>query len=288
MKRYFRFLLFPFALGVINHLLSASRAEGMIPASHIILADTFQQASLDLSDLPEILIRFLPLLLFQILYGTMIYRHFCTASVYFFSRKTNRIQWFLPECGKLFLHAVLYSAVLVLSGLGTVAVFGKLKWDEGALPLLAYFLIIYSLFLFFTTLAVNVLSILMTGSGAFIVVEVICLVNIAVYAVLDPLSRKLAKYEPPAYFVPGQEVPNFLQDWMWAIRPDFIANLNLSLHSKGIGVPEGLINIQKLSFSLNWSVLYFLALSLIVIVSGCLVVQKHSFIQANQETGGIL
>ena len=143
MKRYFRFLLFPFALGVINHLLSASRAEGVIPASHIILADTFQQASLDLSDLPEILIRFLPLLLFQILYGTMIYRHFCTASVYFFSRKTNRIQWFLPECGKLFLHAMLYSAVLVLSGLGTVAVFGKLNWDEGALPLLAYFLIIY-------------------------------------------------------------------------------------------------------------------------------------------------
>ena len=286
MKYYFRFLIVPLLLGTVSFLLYAARLPE-VPATTVLLNTAFQNTHLMPDDIPEILTRFLPLLLFQIFYGTMIYRHFCTASIYYFSRKTKRVRWFLPECGILFLYALAYSAVLLFSGIGIVAAFGKLRWDPGFLPLMVYYLLIYSLFLFFTTLAINLLSILVTGSAAFIIVEAVNLICIAVYSVLDPVSKKAAGYVAPSYVTPDYVEPNFLRDWMWAIRPNFIANLNLSLHRDGLGVPEGLINLKDLDFGLNGSIVYFLVLSVIVIVAGCLIVTKHSFIESNKETGGV-
>ena len=286
MKYYLRFLIVAFFIGAVTFLLYGSNMPA-VPATLVILDGSFQQALLTPDSLPVLLMHFLPLLLFQIFYGTMIYRHFCTASVYYFSRKTNRVKWFLPECGMLLLYALAYTAVLLGSGFGIVAAFGKLQWNEGALPLMVYYLLIHTLFLFFTTLAINVLSILLTGNAAFLIVEAVCLVNVAVYSVLEPVSRNAAGYEAPAFVTPGYVEPNFLADWMWAIRPNFIANLNLSLHSKGIGVPEGLIDLKDLDFGLNGSILYFLVLSVVVIAAGCFIVVKHSFIESNKETGGV-
>lgn len=286
MKYYLRFLIVPLILGAVNFVLYVS-ALPEISATQILLDTAFQNASMMPEALPELLKRYLPLLLFQIFYGTMIYRHFCTASVYYFSRKTKRVQWFLPECGMLFGYAVAYSAVLLFSGIGIIAAFGKLRWDPGFVPLLVYYLVTYSLFLFFTTLAINVLSILLTGNASFLIVEGACVLNIAVYSILYPISMEAAGYEAPPVARPGYEPPNFLKDWMWAIRPNLIANLNLSLHSEGIRVPEELINKWDLDFGLNGSVLYFFLLSVLVVAAGCLVVSKHSFIEANRETGGV-
>ena len=286
MKYYLRFLIVPLLLGSVTFVLWGVRYRDL-GATFVLLETAFQRVPLDPEGITELLPRYLPLLLFQIFYGTMIYRHFCTASVYFFSRKTNRVKWFLPECAKLWFYAIAYSAVLLFSAIGTVAAIGGLTWDAGFWPLCIYYLLITSLFLFFTTLAVNVLSILFTGSTAFLIVEAACLLNLAVYSVLEPISRKAAGYEPPAYVTPDYVEPNFLKDWMWAIRPNFIANLNLSLHSHGIGVPEGLINAKNLDFGLNGSVVYFLVLSAVVLAAGCLIVAKHSFIESNKETGGV-
>ena len=287
MKYYLRFLIVPLILGAVNFVLYVS-ALPEISTTQILLDTAFQKASMMPNALPELLKRYLPLLLFQIFYGTMIYRHFCTASVYYFSRKTKRVQWFLPECGMLFGYAVAYSAVLLFSGIGIIAAFGKLRWDPGFVPLLIYYLVTCSLFLFFTTLAINVLSILLTGNASFLIVEGACVLNIAVYSILYPISMEAAGYEAPPVERPGYEPPNFLKDWMWAIRPNLIANLNLSLHDKGIAIPTGIINTQGLEFGLNGSVFYFLILSIMVTLGGCLVIRKHSFIQANQETGGSL
>ena len=286
MKYYLRFLIVALFIGAVTFLLYGSNMPE-VPATLVILDGSFQKARMWPDSLPELLVHYLPLLLFQIFYGTMIYRHFCTASVYYFSRKTNRVQWFLPECGMLLLYALAYTAVLLGSGFGIVAAFGKFQWNEGALPLLVYYLVLHALFLFFTTLAVNVLSILLTGNAAFLIVEAVCLVNVAIYSVLEPISRNAAGYEPPAFVTPGYVEPNFLSDWIWAIRPNFIANLNLALHNKGAGVPEGLINLKDLDFGLNGSVVYFLALSVLVLLAGCVIVAKHSFIESNKETGGV-
>ena len=286
MKYYLRFLIVPLILGLVTFISWGANVPGL-PATFVLLGTAFRDAELMPSGIPETLLSYLPLLLFQIFYGTMIYRHFCTASVYYFSRKTNRVKWFLPECAKLFLYAVAYTAVLLFSAVGIVAAFGSLQWNQGFWPLCIYYLATWSLFLFFTTLAVNVLSVLLTGSAAFLIVEAACFLNVLVYSVLDPLSRNAADYEPPAYMTPGYVEPNFLKDWMWAIRPNFIANLNLSLHSHGLGVPEGLINTKDLDFGLNGSVLYFFILSVVVLTAGCLIVAKHSFIESNKETGGV-
>ena len=286
MKYYLRFLIVPLILGVVTFISWGANVPGL-PATFVLLGTAFRDAELQPSGIPNTILSYLPLLLFQIFYGTMIYRHFCTASVYYFSRKTNRVKWFLPECGKLLLYAVIYTAVLLFSAVGIVAAFGSMQWNQGFWALCIYYLVIWSFFLFFTTLAVNVLSILLTGSAAFLIVEAACFLNVLVYSVLDPISRKAAGYEPPAFLRPGEEIPSFLGDFIWAIRPNFIANLNLSLHSHGIGVPEGLINAKNLDFGLNGSVVYFLVLSAVVLAAGCLIVAKHSFIESNKETGGV-
>ena len=96
MKYYFRFLIVPLLLGTVSFLLYAARLPE-VPATTVLLNTAFQNTHLMPDDIPEILTRFLPLLLFQIFYGTMIYRHFCTASIYYFSRKTKRVPWRIPR-----------------------------------------------------------------------------------------------------------------------------------------------------------------------------------------------
>ena len=119
MKYYLRFLIVPLLLGSVTFVLWGVRYRDL-GATFVLLETAFQRVPLDPEGITELLPRYLPLLLFQIFYGTMIYRHFCTASVYFSSRKTNRVKWFLPECAKLWFYAIAYSAVLLFSAIGTV------------------------------------------------------------------------------------------------------------------------------------------------------------------------
>ena len=61
----------------------------------------------NMSELLSFTLRLLPFLVFQALAGISFYRHYCTASVYIFSRMPNRLKWYRKECALLALHTLL-------------------------------------------------------------------------------------------------------------------------------------------------------------------------------------
>ena len=60
-------------------------------------------------------LRLLPAYLFELFFGIMLYRHFCTASIYIFSRYPKRVRWYFRECLALGGGALLFQVLLVRS-----------------------------------------------------------------------------------------------------------------------------------------------------------------------------
>lgn len=190
---------------------------------------------------------------FEIFFGTYIYRHFCTANYYFFSRKNNRIKWFLCECIKLYGYAFGYILAQII-GAGIFAVFARLVYYD---PLMwrecFFYIMIYSAHLMAVTLLINVISILTNSTVAFTVVELIIMGQIAAYSMSFRLfgigegEFKALKYNPFAYMV-------------------FWVQQEYNRYVQGIVI--------------------YLVLVILVAMAGCIVVSRHDFIQSNNETEG--
>ncbi len=271
MKHYAKFLLVAFFTGffcVINCAKNGTIKE----LSDIILLFGFYNVNYYPQYIMEITYWFIPLLLFQIIYGTYIYRHFCCASIYFFSRCCNRTVWFLKEMLVLYLFAVVYLFVLIFSGFMAANLFTPVKIGQVSILLLGYYLLIHSLFLLFTTLLINILAILFTSNVSFMIVEGISLFGVAAFCLMGN------------YFVTQDE---FLPQYTWMLKLNPIAHLIFSVHGSSIERLNCLINVNGISFDLNLSVFVYLAGIVIVMISGCFIVNYHDFLNVNQEIGGI-
>lgn len=65
--------------------------------------------------------QYFPYLVFQAIWGTYLYRRFCTGSIYYFSRMERRGSWYRKEAGKLFLMIGIFFIAYLLA---TMAVIG--------------------------------------------------------------------------------------------------------------------------------------------------------------------
>ena len=150
--------------------LSSFPEEGDVSLAMIVNVLSFGEFNIDTTYIYFFLIRYFPFLLFQALWGVYIYRHFCTASVYFFTRVENRKKWYLGETGKLFLYVFFYLLVLVISYSFCIGWNHRLIIDMKGIVLLLYFLINQTLWLFSMTLFINLLSICWGSSNGFLTI----------------------------------------------------------------------------------------------------------------------
>lgn len=212
---------------------------------------------------------FIPFLLFQILFGTYIYRHFCSAGIYFFSRKKNRESWFIKETGKLYLFVLLYICLFILSGIISTMVVCHVHFDNTALIIIGYYLLIYSMFLFAFTLMINIIAIIAGSRIGFIITASVEILGIGLFLMLGKIITTEAD-------IAGK--------YIWTLKANPFAHLVFGLHSSKIDRLNKLINIKNINFDLNESVIYFFTLSLIMIIIGFFVVKKREFIISNRET----
>ena len=221
----------------------------------------------------QLLIWYFPLILFQILWGTYIYKHFCTASVYYFSRLQKRRGWYLAEAGKLYLLSLLYLIVLVLSTCMVAAVGDRFVIGDGDLFFLVYYLVVHSSWLFAMTLLINLISIKVGSSGGFLAVAGVQFAFIA-------------------YFVALENVLNFsdpivsLELRVLLIKLNPLSHLILKWHSSNIENLDRYINYFQIEFPMWQSLVGMLVLVIVVLSVGIWVVQKQEFITINRETGG--
>lgn len=54
-----------------------------------------------------------PVFCFELIFGISLYRHYCTCSVYYFSRQNSRSKWYLMESAKLFGYTAEYMVLYV-------------------------------------------------------------------------------------------------------------------------------------------------------------------------------
>ncbi|WP_078553746.1 hypothetical protein [Bacillus alkalicellulosilyticus] len=244
-----------------------------IVLSDIIIEFSFSNVDIILVYLIEVSIRLLPLLLFQILFGTYIYKHFCTASIYYFSRCHNRIKWFMKECSKLYLLAFIYPLIMVSSGTMVTSITNDVVFDMGSIILLVYFVFIYSFWLFLTALLMNVIAIKVDSSLGFMVIVGLQLASVALLIlwenVLPLVNTDLLERNT-----------SLLQ-----INP--ISHLILAWHSSTIEVVNDKINHLTIHFDLNNSVFVLLFICVVVVMFGCYVVKNQQWITFNKERGGI-
>lgn len=211
--------------------------------------------------------QYIPIFAFQILFCTYIYKHFCSASIYFFSRNANRIYWYLKEVAKMYVSTIIFLITMCMSEIIFIRVFTTVNLDRGAIIMAVYYIAIYSLYLLATTLAINIMSILFGSNIGFTIVQAVILLSISIFFILGNYSKD--------GLITGKMVA--------VIKSNPIANLIFSFHSSKIDTLNSLINTKNINFDLNYSVLYYLILCVAIIIFGIFVVEKHEFVINNKE-----
>lgn len=249
-----------FSLGVGNF------NQSEVSLSNIILYSAFSGVDYYPQYIVYLTYQYMPLLIFQLAFGLCIYQHFCTASVYFFSRNTHRIKWFLKEIGKLYVNIILYLVLFNGIGVMIISLFSKIYLDDGTIPLIIYYIIIYSLYLLSTTLAINVIAILFSSNVGFIVVESVILSSMCTFLLLGRIKDDV--------------VEGF---HLFLLKSNLIANLVFPIHSSKISNINQLINEKEIYFELDFSIIYYLVICIFIIAIGCYIVKKREFTVNNKE-----
>lgn len=168
----------------------------------------------------------LPFLVFQAYMGTMLYRNYCTASVYVFSRIPKRLVWYRREVVALGVECLAYQLLVVLSAV-VVSMRLPVILDGRGVELLIYRVAIWSMWTFACTLGINLLAIRFDSSVAFAAVVGVQAVFISLFTILAPLQEQ------------KQEV---LLETLKRINP--VSCLVLGWHTSRFWEGQGIIYIQ--------------------------------------------
>ncbi|WP_060664213.1 hypothetical protein [Bacillus sp. CHD6a] len=237
--------------------------KGEVIFSDIILKFGFSEVSINLVYLIELSIQFLPFFIFQILFGTVIYQHFCSASIYYFSRCHHRGKWFLKESLKLYSYSLIYPLTMV--GFATIIASStnEILFDQASIILFFYYLAIHSLWLFITALLMNIMSIRFDSSIGFMVIVGFQLFCVSMLLLWEDVSLT----NQSAFFLKLNPISHLILSWH---------------NSNNLGLNDR-INFLNIDLSLNASILYFFILCLLSVGSGLFIVKKQEWITLNKE-----
>lgn len=288
MKYYLKFLGIAMLFGVLKTVSFLNGAlyysvvrDGSVSLTYLVVSFGLGAPGFQTTSLLNMTLDMLPLFLFQLLFGTFLYHHFCTASVYFFSRQPKRIGWFLGQAKNLFISAFLYTLTMITTGICTTALLYPIRWDRASILLLAYYLIIYTLWLFGTSLTINLVAIKVGSDVSYGMVGGLQLM----------LVSSLLFWENA---FSSEEVSQAIRsERLLQLNP--ISHLVLGWHSSFLSDVDGAIDQFQLDvtfasfqidFDLNCSVLLFFLLSAVLLLVGCRIIQTQELIVNNMETGG--
>lgn len=264
MSTYKRYLLFAVVGGVIEYF-TPIYSEGQISLTFILRSLSFGGLFLHGYFLSYVQ-SMLPMILFQICFGTYIYQHYSTGSVYYFSRQPNRGKWFMKESFKLFLFSLTYTIILLTTAFVLHQISRGVVVHRNQLILVPYFILVFSLWNFAMALLINVLAMKIKSHTAFIFVLLSQFVQIAAFDLVetfyDPvaeISRLTSTSEVRLQLIPFAH--NVLE-WHSSTNP----TLNAELNALGINFP------------LSRTLLLFAVISLICLIVGKLVVDRHEIL----------
>lgn len=218
-------------------------------------------------------VQLLPSVLLAAILGTELYRHFCTAGVYVFTRQPSRIGWYIRESLRILFSVLLFQAVYLLFCTLTCALRWHITFSVQSLKLLAFHLFVHTLWLYALILLINILAIRFGSDYGFLIAMALVAIQISAMVLLQG-DETLDIYPVPV---------TDAQILMAKLNP--IANLIVCWHSSRDSALYGEIFYKYTFFSLSDSVAVMLILASAVSILGGIVIQKNDII-SNKETGG--
>lgn len=211
----------------------------------------------------------LPFFLYQFYGGIQLYRQFCVASVYVFSRTTNRVKWYFTELWGMCKGLLILQVFLQ----GTTLLVAALRWDvvwtgEGWL-LLGIHVLLFTMWTFTMALGVNLLALIWGSNTGFLAVFALqagMLAALCTGAKLESADPTLARL----------------------LVLDPVSRLVLGWQSGGAFGLEGALPAEYGHvLTLSGSMLLVALMTAAVLVLGLVAIQKKDILVSNLETGGV-
>ncbi len=261
-------------LALICGLVQGLRISGLGDVSALALLTHYSLGYFEITaaGLVELTISFLPFILFQIVEGTQVFKYFCVAGIYVFSRCRKRSVWFLGEAVKIFFTALVYSLLWYGSGLLMAQIRGSLKVEHGFWGICAYQVLILALWLFFVTLLINLFSLWFgsyPGTCAGIIFQLLCVGILILWEENAILS-----------LLPGTDG---LSTHIFLLKCNPVTHLFLAWHSVPNLELNALLELYPLNLQLCESVIYMGVLAFLALVAGCLLIGRVDFISESRK-----
>ena len=201
--------------------------------------------------------------------GIQLYRQFCVASVYVFSRTTNRVKWYFTELWGLCKGLVVLQMFLQGTTLLVAALRWEVMWTTEGWVLLGIHVLLFTLWTLTMALGVNLLSLIWGSSAGFLVVFALqagMLAALCTGAKLEPADPALGRL----------------------LFLDPISRLVMGWQSGGAFGLEGDLPAEYGHvLTLSGSLLLVALMTVAVVILGLVAIQKKDILVSNLETGGV-
>lgn len=219
-----------------------------------------------MTDLLSLAIRMVPDFILEMYFGTLLYQHFCTASIYVFSRYPKRLKWYIREILVLGVQITICQALLLLSVLLVSIIRVQVQFDMQGVFLLFCHLMLKSIWVFAMALSVNLLAVLLESDLAFLCVMGIQTFLITILGLIDDLDK---------------EVSIYLLKW----NP--MAHLVLGWHNTELIIRKKVSNWHFTGLDMEGSIIQLGIICLLVIIAGAVIINRHDLLCSLVEEGEI-
>lgn len=271
--RYRRLFVIAVIGGVYLSVMYVNPYNGVIALSEMTLQLSGSRGRFALgfsfTELAAFVMRLFPQFIFEMYAGIMLYRHFCTASVYIFSRYPHRVKWYIREVGHLGGAVCIFQLILLAVTIFTTVSRYELQIDSAGIALTTYHFFIHSLWIYAMTLSVNLLAVYFGSSMAYSFVISVQLVCTVLLNLMDWLVRY---YEGKLFY---ENV----------IKWNPIAHLVLSWHSSDMENVSQVLTSPYMQVDLKCSMVIFLLFGMIITFIGAFIIKKYDLLVSDLETG---
>lgn len=244
--------------------------DGRILVSEAILQLSGSSGAFPLTpafkDLISFTIRMLPDYMFELYIGIELYRHFCTASVYVFSRTPNRSRWYIREVLEVAVAVFGYQIIKIFAAMSVTFLRYQIEPDHFGFFLLVFHIIVYSLWVFNVSLLINLISIKYGSNNAFIWIVGIQILMTALLELVQIFESNLT-----------------LTKIFLNVNP--IAHLVVGWHTGTIKELKNSLEVTYIRLDFKVTLVTMLAISIFSVIVGMYLVSQHEFLilNANEE-----
>lgn len=247
--------------------------DGVITLSEMILQLSGSRGRFVLgfsySELASFVMRLFPAFLFELYAGIMLYQHFCTASIYVFSRYPYRMKWYISEVCQLGGKVCIFHMALLVSAILTSSGRYELQIDYAGMVLMLYHFLIYSLWVYIMALSVNLLAVYLGSGSAF---ALVIFIQLACTVLLNPMDLIVRYFDNRLSY-------KALLIW----NP--IAHLVLGWHNSNMEMVNKVLASPYMQTDLNNSLIMFVLLGIIATFIGSVIIKNHDLLVSDSEMG---